>query len=87
MEKKVILGILLANRVDEASKFQEIITKYGCNIKTRIGLHNTGNNKCSSEGIILLEIIGDDNDIENLENEIKTIINAQVQKMVFSTGI
>jgi len=83
MPKTTILGVLLSHRIDTALKFQEIITRHGCNIKTRIGLHNVENGKCSISGIILLETIGKDEEIEFLENEIKTILDAQIQKMTF----
>lgn len=58
-----IIGVLLANRVEEAVKFQQIITECGCNIKTRIGLHNTGEYKCVNHGIILLEVVDKINEI------------------------
>lgn len=56
-----IMGILLDNRVEEAVKFQEILTECGCNIRTRIGLHNIGEYKCVNSGIILLEVVKDIN--------------------------
>ena len=35
-----IIGIKVENRREEASKLQDILTEYGCVIKTRIGLHD-----------------------------------------------
>lgn len=58
-----IMGILLDNRTEEAVKFQEIVTEFGCNIRTRIGLHNIGEYKCINNGIILLEVVSNINDI------------------------
>ena len=58
-----IIGILLDNRIEEAVKLQEILTEFGCNIKTRIGLHNIGEYKCLNNGIILLEVINNINEI------------------------
>lgn len=58
-----IMGILLDNRTEEAVKFQEILTEFGCNIRTRIGLHNIGEYKCINNGIILLEVVSNINDI------------------------
>lgn len=57
------MGILLDNRIEEAVKFQEIITDFGCNIRTRIGLHNIGEYKCINNGIILLEVVNNINEI------------------------
>lgn len=58
-----IMGILLDNRCEEAVKFQEILTECGCNIRTRIGLHNIGEYKCINNGIILLEVVSNINEI------------------------
>ncbi len=37
-----IIGISVNNRAAESQQLQEILTKYGCYIKTRIGLHDMG---------------------------------------------
>ena len=84
MEKVVIIGVLLVNRTSTASKFQEVITKHGCSIKTRIGLHTVTTEKCSTEGVILLETTGTEQEIKELEDSIKTVPGAQVQKMIFN---
>lgn len=54
-----IIGVNLENRLESAIEFQKIITEFGCEIRTRIGLHPTKENTCSNRGIILLEVIGD----------------------------
>jgi hypothetical protein len=83
MAKTTVFGVLLSHRINTACKFQEIITKYGCSIKTRIGLHDVSEGKCSPNGVILLEVIGDNGEITNLEKDLATIPEVKVQKMVF----
>ena len=61
-----IMGIQLSNRVEEAVKFQEILTECGCNIRTRIGLHPIGEYKCINNGIILLEVVSNVNTIYDM---------------------
>jgi uncharacterized membrane protein YqgA involved in biofilm formation len=61
-----IIGIKLDNRLEEAIKFQEILTKYGCIIRTRIGLHNIGEYKCVNYGVILIEVTDKINEIYDL---------------------
>ncbi|MBR6099266.1 hypothetical protein IKP85_05920 [bacterium] len=61
-----IMGILLENRKEEAAKFQEILTEYGCNIRTRVGLHPIGEYKCINNGIILLEVVSNINEIYDI---------------------
>lgn len=58
-----IIGISIDDRIDEAVKFQNIVTSHGCKIRTRIGLHNTDGYGCSNKGIILLEVIDKVNEI------------------------
>lgn len=58
-----IIGISVPNRIEEAQKLQEIFTRYGCAIKTRLGLHDMGDYKCLNYGIILLEVVDKINDI------------------------
>lgn len=58
-----IIGIKLENRASEALKLQEILTHYGCEIQTRIGLHPIGEYKCNNFGIILIEVVSKVNEI------------------------
>ena len=78
-----ILGLKLINRVNTAVEFQKILSKYGCSIKTRIGLHSLQGNFCSPDGIILLEII-DDKILSALESELLKLDDIQIQHMIFS---
>ena len=34
-----IIGIKINDRIKEAGKVQQVLTDYGCSIKTRLGLH------------------------------------------------
>ena len=61
-----IIGVSLDNRLEEAVKFQEVLTQYGCTIRTRIGLHNVGEYKCENKGIILLEVSDKINEIYDM---------------------
>ena len=58
-----IIGISLENRIEESLKFQKILTEYGCDIRTRIGLHSIGEYNCINSGIILLEVVNNTNAI------------------------
>ncbi len=58
-----IIGISVENRREEAQKLQEILTEYGCYIRTRIGLHPMGEYKCLNYGIVLIEVIDKINEI------------------------
>ena len=53
MDKHIIVGIHVVDREAYALQVQEVLTKYGNQIKTRLGLHD---DVCSSNGLILLEM-------------------------------
>jgi hypothetical protein len=85
MEKEIrILGVLITNREKEAGRVQDILTKFGCCIKTRLGLHETPNDSGSSQlGLILLELIGDTGEMDKLEKQLGELGGIQLKKMVF----
>lgn len=78
------MGIKLQERMKSATKVQELLSKYGCEISTRIGLHVTSSESCSPHGLIVLEFIDDADDaVKEFENELAKIEDLVVQKMVF----
>ena len=83
MAEYTILGIYLSNRVNNAHEVQKVLTNFGCHIKTRLGLHPVSEEKCASFGLILLEIVGDQAEIQKFEAELKTIHGVEVKKMEF----
>ncbi len=84
MEEKRILGILITDRKKEAGNVQKVLTQFGSCIKTRLGLHETGNEELSREGLILLELAGDQKDKDQLQQELEKIEGTQTKEMVFS---
>jgi hypothetical protein len=84
MEEKRILGVLITDRKKEAGEVQKVLTKFGCSIKTRLGLHEASDETCSNEGLILLELTGDYKDMDNLEKELENIEGTETKKMAFN---
>ena len=41
-DEHIILGIHITDRLKNAVDVQKVFTEYGCNIKTRVGLHDVG---------------------------------------------
>ena len=58
--KKNILLVLIGNRKEEAVKVQQILTGWGCLIKTRLGIHDGVLDNCSDSGLLILELVGSD---------------------------
>lgn len=61
-----IVGLRLSNRQKNAVHLQEIFTKFGCNIKVRLGLHETHDDFCSNEGVILLQVCGEKQQVQDM---------------------
>lgn len=83
MKEIWILGIHITDRVKEVSDVQSILSKYGCTIKTRLGLHEVKEDFCARSGLILLELTGSSEEFFKLENELLRIDGLEVKKMVF----
>lgn len=54
-----IVGLRVNHRTGNAVKLQEVLTQFGCNIKLRVGLHETSEEYCSDDGVIMLQVSGD----------------------------
>lgn len=78
-----ILGISVYDRKKEAGEVQKVLTKFGCSIKTRLGMHEVSDDFCSKSGLIILELFGEVKDHEKLEKKLNAIEGVEVQKMVF----
>ncbi|MDD3306486.1 MAG: hypothetical protein PHO29_05225 [Acetobacterium sp.] len=78
------MGIQVGNRENEALKVQELLTKNGCIIKTRLGLHESSEELCSITGLIILEFLPNkEAEIAVMEKELAALDTIVVKKMVF----
>ncbi len=84
MKEFWIIGVHVTDRVLEVSELQAVLTKFGCTIKTRLGLHEVKDNYCSRGGLIILELTGSFEEYMKLENELLKIDGLEVKKMVFT---
>jgi hypothetical protein len=83
MAERIILGVQVTNRLENILDVQKILTEYGCNIKTRLGLHEITESHCSTVGLLILETYGDEDDILQMESKLRQLKGLTVQKMVF----
>lgn len=77
----LIMAIAINPRTKAAPKVQEILTEYGCIIKTRLGLHEATDTTCSSRGLILLQLRNDDSEVAKLRNALESIEGVTVNTM------
>lgn len=81
MNKTTIMGISIDPRNTHAVDVQNILTRHGCIIKTRLGLHETSDDSCSHKGTILLQLCGNNEEIEILEKDLSKVEDVRVNKM------
>ena len=83
MNKHIILGVHIMERTDRAVTVQSILTEFGCQIKTRIGLHDVHEGFCSPNGLVLLEAIDMPETYEMIER-LQNLDGVDLQKMEFA---
>jgi len=67
-----IMVIKIKKRGEKAPKVQEVLTSFGCSIKTRLGLHEAGD-RCSEEGILVLQLVGEKDEMKKLEKALNAM--------------
>lgn len=72
MKGYVVLGVLISHRTKNAVEVQDILTKFGCIIKMRLGLHET-ENVCADDALLLLQLDGKEQEIKNLEISLNAV--------------
>ena len=77
-----IMAIAINPRTKAAPTVQEILTKHGCIIKTRLGLHEASESTCSQRGLILLQLRQDADTIDELKTDLTNIDGVTVNTMV-----
>jgi hypothetical protein len=83
MKEVRVLGVMINDPSKGADRIQNILTKYGCTIRTRLGIHDIDQEYASETGLMLLELVGDMQECLRLENELLALEGVDVQKMVF----
>ena len=76
-----IMAILQENRVETAPKVQDVLTEYGCNIRLRLGLHDAALGACSNTGMILLQLCGEQEQNQALEQKLRSSPYVKVKIM------
>jgi hypothetical protein len=74
------MAVSLDKRVKEAVKVQQVLTKHGCIINLRVGLHETAN-VCSDRGLILLSLCGTRKEVAALKAALLRVRGVRVRMM------
>jgi len=86
MSKKTshnIIGVHITNRVRNVPAVQAVLTEYGCVIKTRLGLHDVAEDRCSPNGLLLVEMVCEKEKVDGFVKSLKAVEGVDVQQMTF----
>jgi len=76
-----ILGILVEKSPSVILSVQKLLTSYGCNIRTRLGVNEVFFGEHA--GLIILDLKGDETQRHLLEKDLKALSQVHVRSMVF----
>ncbi len=77
-----IIGILVEKKeFDTIRAVQKILTSYGCIIRTRLGVNEEFFGEPA--GLIIIELVGDEIQMDLLENDLQRLPKVVLRKMVF----
>ena len=83
MNELRVLGIQVFDRIKEAGRTQSVLSRYAHCIRTRLGFHELTSEVCSRDGFIVLELFGDSNEWDKLQEELGEIGGLDLQVMSF----
>lgn len=75
-----VMALIINHRSKKAPEVQEVLTKHGCIIKMRLGLHEAGN-VCSEEGLVILQLSGEEEEIKALEKDLNNLDGVTAKTM------
>ena len=78
--KDRILGVLTEKKPEAVKSVQKLLTSYGCVIRTRLGINEIFFGR--PVGLIILELTGDANQMDLLEEDLVKIAGARVRKIL-----
>lgn len=83
MEEIRIYGIHIPEREKASVEVQDILTRYGCSVKTRLGLHLSTEDGKSQGGLLILELCGTREESDRLKQALQQIDGITLKSMEF----
>jgi ribose 5-phosphate isomerase len=75
-----IMAVAVNHRTKNATEVQNVLTKFGCLISVRLGLHEAGN-VCSDSGLIILQLAGSQEEIASFAAELNAIPGVEAKTL------
>ena len=81
MKKREIVALVIETRDQAAVQVQKILTAWGCMIKTRLGIHDGVMDHCTQTGLVILEVIGENEKIEEFVRKLNLVKGVQAKRL------
>ncbi len=81
--RHIIIAVHVTGRIEKVPKVQEVFSEYGCYIRTRLGLHDATPEFCSPNGLILIELLDNEEKRASFVQALSKIDGIEVQEMIF----
>ncbi len=70
-----------SGRSAHAVQIQEVLTKHGCDIMVRLGLHEVTPDECSNDGLIILQVKNDQNTVNSLVADLNEVEGVTIKSV------
>ena len=80
--KHKIFGVHISQRTENVPAVQAALSKYGCSIRTRLGIHDADTTSCSPSGLLLVDVFGPE--AEDFYKELSSLKGVDLQRMDFA---
>jgi hypothetical protein len=82
-EDHLIVGVHITDRVKHAPDVQKVLTEYGEYIKTRLGMNDMVADRTGPAGLILLQMVGEEERADAMMRKLKRIRGVDAKKIIF----
>ena len=80
-----VVAVKVDQRTDNAVRVQEVLTRHGCLIRARLGLHETSKDYCANFGLIILHCCGSAEEVASLVGDLNGISGVTAKSLGLDT--
>ena len=81
MKHRTIVAVIVNQRSETSINVQKILSAWGCMITTRLGLHEGVLDTCTQTGLIIVEMVGEEEKKEEFVRKLNLIKGVQAKKI------
>jgi len=81
VKHRTIVAVIVKQRSETSINVQKILSAWGCMITTRLGLHEGVLDTCTQTGLIIVEMVGEEEKKEEFVRKLNLIQGVQAKKI------